>query len=60
MLVIGGTINMTMRYGCDIIDKEEKIIKENTESIHLTSYIAHKSGKQCTKAECKCNCDKTE
>ena len=51
---------MTMRYGCDIIDKEEKIINQKTETIHLTSYITHKNGGKCTKDSCECNCDKTE
>ena len=51
---------MTMRYGCDIVENTENPIKEKQETLHLTSYIQHKQGKNCTNESCECNCDKTE
>ena len=46
---------MTMRYGCDIVDKEEKLINPPTPKIHLTSYIAHKKGDKCVNSD-TCGC----
>ena len=51
---------MTMRYGCDIVDKTENLIKETKEVLHLTSYIQNKLGNKTVQDSCECNCDKTE
>jgi hypothetical protein len=50
---------MTMRYGCDIVDKEEKLINPPTPKIHLTSYIAHKKGDKCVNSD-TCGCVNSE
>ena len=50
---------MTMRYGCDIVDKEEKLINPANPKIHLTSYIAHKKGEKCVKSNI-CGCVNSE